>query len=85
MEHMTGLRVAREAKGQTVSGMAKALRIGVSRYHMIESGDRPATPELAERISAALGLPKDSLFLPQSFTVRKGEQINLKATLGSAG
>ncbi len=71
MDMVTELKKYREAAGETVTSMAKKLRIGVSRYHMIESGERPATPEIARRVSEIIGVPQENIFLPQSFTVRK--------------
>lgn len=76
MQAKTILKVIREDKQISLSAMAKALNIGVSRYFMIENGERPATPELAERIAVMLGVHKDILFLPQSFTVRKMSSSN---------
>ena len=71
MQAKTLLKVIREDKKISLSEMARALKIGVSRYFMIENGERPATPELAERIAIILGVPKDVLFLPRGFTARK--------------
>lgn len=65
------LRSLREKRGETVTSMAAKLNIGVSRYYMIESGARPATPELAKQIASILEMQPESLFLPQSFTVRE--------------
>jgi transcriptional regulator with XRE-family HTH domain len=67
------LRELREQRGETITSMAAKLEIGVSRYYMIESGARPASPELAEKIAAILGVETEHLFLPQSFTVREVE------------
>lgn len=81
MEMVTELKRYREAAGQTVTGMARKLRIGVSRYYMIESGERPATPEIAKKISEILGVQQGDIFLPQSFTVRKSTAgLDEKAT-----
>ncbi|MBS3938491.1 MAG: helix-turn-helix transcriptional regulator [Peptococcaceae bacterium] len=66
----TFLRSVRKSRGETVTSMAKKLGIGVSRYHMIESGTRPASPEIAEAICRALSVPSEDIFLPVSFTVR---------------
>jgi len=71
VKEVTGLRKLREDKGESLTGMARQLKIGVSRYYMIESGKRPATNELAEAIGQILQVPYDSIFLPMSFTVRK--------------
>jgi len=71
MVQQSALRALREKKGETVTSMAAKLDIGVSRYYMIETGARPATPELAARIAAILGVDQNALFLPQSFTVRE--------------
>ena len=71
MEEKTLLRKAREERGETITGMANKLGIGVSRYFYIENGERPATPELAKEISMILNVNEEDIFLPQSFTVRK--------------
>lgn len=71
MRRKTILKVIRKDKRISLSAMAKDLGIGVSRYFLIENGERPATPEIAERIAGILGVAKDVLFLPRSFTVRK--------------
>ena len=65
------LRLLRERVGETVTSMAAKLDIGISRYWMIESGTRPATPELADKIAKIVGTETAVLFLPQSFTVRE--------------
>ena len=38
---------------------------------MIESGQRPATPEIAEAIAMILSTPQGRIFSPLSFTVRQ--------------
>lgn len=73
MGDRTKLRLIRKKKGETVSGMAKKLKIGVSRYYMIETGKRPATPEIAENIVKLLGVRLQSIFMPSSFRVREVE------------
>ena len=73
MKHVTMLRLLREGKGETVTSMAQKLDIGISRYHMIESGQRPATPEIAEAIARILSTPQDQIFSPLSFTVRQSD------------
>lgn len=70
MEAKTKLRLVRDLKGETVSSMAKVLNIGVSRYYMIETGQRPATPRIAEKIALILGVKQMDIFLPQSFIAR---------------
>jgi transcriptional regulator with XRE-family HTH domain len=71
VKEVTELRKLREARGESLTGMAKQLNIGVSRYYLIESGMRPATRELAEAIGQILQVSSGSIFLPVSFTVRK--------------
>jgi len=71
VKEVTELRKLREARGESLTGMAKQLNIGASRYYLIESGMRPATRELAEAIGQILQVSSDSIFLPVSFTVRK--------------
>jgi transcriptional regulator with XRE-family HTH domain len=73
MTRPSRLRELREQRGETITSMAAKLEIGVSRYYMIESGARPASPELAEKIAKILGVETEYLFLPQSFTVREVE------------
>lgn len=51
--------------------MANKLDIGISRYYMIEAGDRPATPKIANQISEILNVKQEDIFLPQSFTARE--------------
>lgn len=71
MKEKTELRLVRERKNKTITEIAEALGICVSRYFMIESGERPATPELVESISKLLDVNPEDIFLPQRFTVRK--------------
>ncbi|APC08570.1 helix-turn-helix domain-containing protein [Neomoorella thermoacetica] len=71
MENKTALKILRESKGETLSSIARHLNIGVSRYYLIEVGERPATPTIAEKIAKKLGVKIEDIFLPQSFTVRK--------------
>ena len=73
MRAKTLLRLTRELRNETITSMAKELKIGISRYYMIETGDRPATPELAKRISEILKVKQDDIFLPQTFTAREIE------------
>jgi DNA-binding XRE family transcriptional regulator len=69
----SNLRNKRELQGETTVSMARRLGIGASRYYMIENGQRPATPEIANRIAAIFCVPVEEIFLPQSFTVRDAE------------
>ncbi|OIQ53391.1 helix-turn-helix domain-containing protein [Neomoorella thermoacetica] len=71
MENKTALKILRESKGETLSSIARYLNIGVSRYYLIEVGERPATPIIAEKLAKKLGVKIEDIFLPQSFTVRK--------------
>lgn len=68
------LRITRELKNETITSMANKLNIGVSRYYMIEIGDRPATPKIAKQISEILKVKQEDIFLPQRFTARETRQ-----------
>ena len=70
MKAITNLRKTREMRGETVTSMAHKLNIGVSRYYMIEIGERPASAEIAEKVSSILKVNQNKIFLPQSFTTR---------------
>ncbi len=85
MSGCTKLRLIRKKKGETVSGMARKLKIGVSRYYMIETGERPATPEIAENIAKLLKVKTQSIFVPNSFTVRQvgDDKVTSTGTDGS--
>lgn len=65
------LKTIREQRGETLESMASKLQIGISRYFYIETGKRPASPVLAEKIANILGVKEDEIFLPLSFTARK--------------
>lgn len=69
MKAQTALRKYREEK-MMLTDMAKLLGIGQSRYFYIESGERPVSPELAEKISLILHVPQERLFLPSNFMAR---------------
>lgn len=71
MKAKTMLRLTRELKKETITSMANKLKIGISRYYMIESGERPASPKLARQISEILNVKQEDIFLPQSFTARE--------------
>lgn len=79
MKVKTVLKTIREFRKETISSMASKLEIGVSRYYMIESGERPATPKIAKQIAEILNIKQDDIFLPQSFTAR--ESSRSKSTL----
>jgi len=70
----TVVRSVRESRGITLSEMARRAGVGVSRYYMIEAGDRPAPPEVADAIARELGVERSRLFLPTSFTVRQAKE-----------
>ncbi len=67
----TVLRQVRLAKGISLTAMADRLGILASRLSMIESGQRPVTPDLAQSIAEALGVRQEDLFMPDSFTARE--------------
>lgn len=69
----TLLRRIRLARGITLTAMADRLGILASRLSMIESGQRPVPPELAQSIAEMLGVRQEDLFLPDSFTVREAD------------
>ncbi len=73
MKAKTMLRLTRELKNETITSMASKLKVGISRYYMIESGERPASPKLARQISEILNVKQEDIFLPQSFTAREIE------------
>ena len=85
MNQKTVLRKIRIQSGETVSSMAKALNMSPSRYYMIEVGERPATPEVAEKLAALLKVKVSDIFLPQSFTVRKTTEYISKPSEPQAG
>jgi transcriptional regulator with XRE-family HTH domain len=64
----TKLRELRIKRGFKLTDMAERLNIGVSRYYMIENGERPATPDIAKMIAKILDVEQDEIFLPQTFT-----------------
>ena len=71
MKAKTILRLIRESRRETVSSMAKRLNLSISRYYMIEAGERPATPDIAKLISELLQMQQEDIFLPRSFTARE--------------
>lgn len=71
MRMSTVLKRLREGSGFTQTEMAAKLGIGVSRYNMIEHGNRPASPEIVRAICRILGVDEQALFLPASFTLRR--------------
>lgn len=83
MDKNTQLRSIRDSQNKTITEVAKALKIGISRYYMIESGDRPATPELVKKISDFFGVKPEEIFLPQSFTVRKLDDDHCSVKTGT--
>ena len=85
MNQETVLRKIRIKSGETISSMAKFLDMRPSRYYMIEVGERPATPQLAEKIASLLKVKVDNIFLPQSFTARKTTEYISKPSESQAG
>ena len=71
MKDKTMLRLTRELKNETITSMANKLNVCISRYYMIESGERPATPIIAKQISEILNVKQEDIFLPNSFTARE--------------
>lgn len=71
MPYLTGVREARHRLGVRLGKVVKvsdlAEQVGCSRSHLIsvESGDRPASSELAAVLAAALGVSPES-FQPKS-------------------
>ena len=74
MKAKTILRTNRELKKETITSMANKLKIGISRYYMIESGERPANMEIAKQISEILNIKQEDIFLPISFTARESRE-----------
>ncbi len=74
MKTKTMLRITRELKNETITSMADKLNLGVSRYYMIETGERPATPKIAKQISEILKVKQEDIFLPHRFTAREIKQ-----------
>lgn len=70
MKTKTILRLTRELKNETITSMADKLNLGVSRYYMIETGERPATPKIAKQIAEILKVRQEDIFLPHRFTAR---------------
>jgi|GEM_PF-795626 len=68
MKPKTALRLTRELRNETITSMAEKLNIGVSRYYMIETGERAATLEIVKRISEILNVKQEDIFLPHRFT-----------------
>ncbi len=71
MKTKTTLRIIRELKKETITSMASKLNLGISRYYMIEAGERPATPKIAKQISEILKVKQEDIFLPHRFTARE--------------
>ena len=74
MKTKTMLRITRELKNETITSMANKLDLGISRYYMIETGERPATPRIAKQISEILKVKQEDIFLPHRFTAREIKQ-----------
>ncbi|MGC5033925.1 helix-turn-helix domain-containing protein [Micromonospora sp. DT229] len=51
------LRAAREAAGHSLAGMAALTHFSKSYLGLVETGRRPATPDVVERYEHALGVP----------------------------
>lgn len=77
MPYLTGVREARRAfgvrQGKVVKVSDLARLVGCSRSHLvsIENGYRPASPELADVLAAALGV------LPESFNPRSKAEMTV--------
>lgn len=71
---MISLAEARKLKGITQTEMAKILGIGVSTYNLYENGGRKVPEKIATKIAHILGVDKEEIFLPATFTVSKIEQ-----------
>jgi len=72
----TMLRTTRELNKETITSMANKLKIGISRYYMIESGERPANQKIAKQISEILKVKQEDIFLPIRFTARESKKPN---------
>lgn len=76
----TVLRRIRLAKGISLTAMAHRLGILASRLSMIESGQRPVTPDLAQSIAEVLGVRQEDLFMPDSFTARETNGVERRCS-----
>ena len=56
------LNLIRINAGIPAAAVAREARISASLLAMIAAGERRATPAVAERIAAAMGLPVEDLF-----------------------
>lgn len=56
-----------------MTALANSVGIAPSRMSMIETGQRPASRELAQKIADELCVPLEDVFLPDSFTVRESK------------
>lgn len=74
MKKQTQLAKKRLANDITGVQMAEALGIGISHYYYIESGERPATPELAEQIAQKLNAQVSELFDPKQYRAREEDK-----------
>lgn len=70
------MRLLRLSKGLLIDDIVKAAGLsGPGYYHQIESGRRSVSGEKAKAIASCLGVTVDDLFLPKTFTVRKGHVL----------
>ena len=68
---MSVLKEIRIAKGFSLTDMAALAELPLSTYAMIESGERSAGKDVAERLGKLLDVNPGDIFLPKRFTVRE--------------
>lgn len=66
----------RNEKKLTQADMAEMLGIAVSTYNTYENGQRKVPENIAANIAKILGVKKEDIFLPATFTLRKTEQAS---------
>lgn len=72
---MTNLEFLRTEKDYTQSYMAENLSITTSSYCMYEKGQRKVPKNIATEIAKILGVEKEVIFLPSTFTVSEMELV----------
>ena len=68
---MKVLKEERKKAGYTQGDFAKKLGIAQSTYCQYETGKRAVSEEMTSQICKLLGVTKEDIFLPKSFTVSK--------------
>lgn len=68
---MSVLKKIRIASGYTMTRIAAEVGIPVSTYAMLESGERSAAKDVADKLGKLLNVRSEDIFLPERFTVRE--------------